>query len=236
MARRIALVGFSFLVASSFVQAADLPANLKDGIDKANEAFEKNMTAIKERMVKRFDAQDQAVRKNTQMKAVDRQAALDTLAAEKVRFEKYGLLPFSGLMRDDSMAYLKEVNAARLPALKAYDKGITHFQKGKNDTDAAALTTDMKATLRAKAVGVWVCSPSDKKKDLELHLSDNYTIWGDTKHSWSFSAEGFRTAIRGEDGGTANYVWKVGNKGDTALGDNKSPLTYKAVIPERRKQ
>jgi hypothetical protein len=139
-------------------------------------------------------------------------------------------------MRDDSLAYLKEVNAARAPALKAYDEGIKHLRAVRDDAGAAELAAAMRVTLGAKLVGLWVCTTPDRRKNMEVHLSDDYTIWADAKHSWALTADGFETSIQGEDGGTATYAWRVGGEGDTALGDNKSPLTCEAFIPERRRQ
>lgn len=164
--------------------AADLPPDLRKGIDDAVTAYRTGTKKADAALLAALTKEIDRTRK-LPLKAEERQAVIQQLAAEKDAFERDGTIPFSPRMRAASIDYLRDVRAAGRPAELAYDKAIDFFTKGKDDASAAGLVAEKQKALAPAMVGLWHVEVTNKKQTQQwkVPLRADGTAGG--KNTWS---------------------------------------------------
>jgi hypothetical protein len=155
-------------------------------IEKARSAYEKAREKHQAELVKQFD---NAAERITRLKlgAEERAKRVDVVKAEKERFEKRGLIPWSESMRPHLAAYQKNLALAEAPLRKAFEQEMDRALKAKNTEQVNRLRADRAAALEAKVVATWFHTPPPGLPPTELRLYSNGTINGpDAKPTWSF--------------------------------------------------
>lgn len=131
-----------------------------------------------------FDKQIELVRKLPRLKADERQSQIEIIRVEKSTFEKHGTIPFSPVMRDDAIKYLKALAEADFQASKIYDKTIDYLTKKKDDAAAAEKVAEKKKVLAPKVVGKWQLTGINvKNNDIWIMYSNGTFQFA--KSSWA---------------------------------------------------
>ncbi len=190
--RMVYCLGFLLFAVSNHVSAFELPKTLRDGIDKAGTQYSDAYKAADEKLTLAFDKQIDLVRKTAKLKPAEKQAFIEAIESEKAAFAKHGTVPFSSPMRESTAVYLTQLDRARIPLAKAYDKAIEHAQvKDKDDTAAADLAAEKQMFLSPKVVGVWDCQGVNFKLSMKLTLYADFTGQSpETQRTWQFNKNG----------------------------------------------
>jgi hypothetical protein len=157
-------------------------------IEKARSAWEKAREKHQAELLKRFDDAAERIIKQ-KLSAEERAKRVEVVKAEKERFEKDGLIPWSESMRPHLAGYQKNLALAEAPLKTAFDRGIDRALKAKNATEVNRLRADLAAALDAKVVATWYHTPPPGfgLPPGELRLYSNGRIGSpDAKATWSF--------------------------------------------------
>jgi len=83
---------------------------------------------------------------------------IEAVKAEKNVFETRKLIPWSPLMRNAVLAYLRDLDSANIAVKKAYDRHIAAAMKAKDDPTIAKLRAEMLAAAPRELLGTWICT------------------------------------------------------------------------------
>lgn len=163
-----------------------------NAIEKATAQYSAAYKAADEKLILAFDKQIELVRKTAKLKPAEKQTFIDAIESEKAAFEKHGAVPFSSPMRESTAAYLTQLDRARTPLMKAYDKAIDHAQvKDKDDAAAADLAAEKEKLLSPKVVGTFDCQGVNFKLSMKLTLNADFTGQPAKPHrTWTINKNG----------------------------------------------
>lgn len=116
---------------------------------RACQLYADNLAKARRKLLDQFDDAVGSLRKRIG-KADERLAVITILEAEKARFEKEGLVPWSLPMQADTAKYLLEVQQARGPSEALFQKVISHFVA--KDLDTASSVDALKHKVLAPLV------------------------------------------------------------------------------------
>lgn len=117
---------------------------------RACQLYADNLAKARRKLLDQFDDAVGSLRKRIG-KADERLAVITILEAEKARFEKEGLVPWSLPMQADTAKYLLELQQARGPSEALFQKVISHFVSRK-DLDTASSVDALKHKVLAPLV------------------------------------------------------------------------------------
>src|SRR5262249_55944890 len=120
-------------------------------IEKARSAYDKAREKHQAELLKRFDEAAERITKQ-KLGAEERAKRVEVVKAEKERFEKQGLIPWSEWMRAYLAGYQKNLALAETPLRKAFDRAIDQALKAKNTEEVNRLRAALPAALDAKGV------------------------------------------------------------------------------------
>ena len=124
------------------------------GLDKARSVFDKAREKDRDELLQRFDREVERIT-TQRLAAEERAKRINILNAEKERFEKHGLIPWSESMRPYLVAYQKNRARAEAPLEKAFDQEIDKALRAKDTEEVNRLRADMSAVLGAKVLATW---------------------------------------------------------------------------------
>ncbi|CAN0403690.1 unnamed protein product [Phaeothamnion confervicola] len=163
-------------------RAADPPTE----IEKARAAYEKAREKHQAELLKQFDEATERVTKQ-KLGAEERAKRIDALKAERGRFEKDGLIPWSESMRAHLAGYQKNLALAEAPLKKAFDREIDRALKARNTEQVNRLRADLAAALDVKVVAAWSHGTEQPGSGHEIKLYSNGRIGGpDGGATWAF--------------------------------------------------
>jgi serine/threonine protein kinase len=122
------------------------PPRPQSEIEKARAQLEKSRAQARNKLLSDFDATITRLGKG---------ALIEVVKAEKKRFEKSRLVPWSAPMRPYMLAYLFSLRAALQTAGHAYTAEIASQVESKNDQQAADLRAEWKAVQDGEVVARW---------------------------------------------------------------------------------
>jgi hypothetical protein len=176
-------MSIALVIASAVVWAAgaDEPPT---GLDKARSAYDKAREKHRGELLKRFD---EVVERITTQKsgAEERAKRIDVVNAEKERFEKDGLIPWSESMRPHLVTYQKNLGLAEAPLRKAFDREIDLALKAKDGEQVNKLRTDLAIALDVKVVATWTHDAAGLKSETKLY-SNGKLHSPNHKATWTF--------------------------------------------------
>src|SRR5262245_46489518 len=97
-------------------------------LEKARSAYDKAREKQHAELLKRFDDVAERITKQ-KLGAEERAKRVEVVTAEKERFEKKGLIPWSESMRSHLAGYQKNLALAETPLRKAFDRAIDRALK-----------------------------------------------------------------------------------------------------------
>lgn len=151
------LVATALLLTLSFVLTAyssdPLPTTIARGLKDAKEKFTSESEEAKLDLLAAFTEATDRLRDTPRITDAELAAGIETISAEKERFEKTGRIPFSQPMRAATITYLKRTNSAHTLLTKWYDKAAAHHLRSKNDTAALAVKAEKEKVIDARIVG-----------------------------------------------------------------------------------
>jgi hypothetical protein len=157
-------------------------------IEKARSAYKKAREKQQAELLKRFeDAADQIIK--LKLGAEERAKRVEVVKAEKERFEKEGLIPWSEAMRGHLAGYQKNLALAEAALSKAFETAMDRALRAKNTEEVNRLRADLTAALDAKIVATWHHTPPTGfgLPAADLRLYSNGKIGSpDAKATWSF--------------------------------------------------
>jgi hypothetical protein len=213
--------------------ADDLPKSLQDGIDKSVTQYSDARKTADEKMLTAFGKQTDLVRKTSRLAAAEKQSLIEAIAAEKAAFEKHGTVPLSTPMRDVSANYLKQLDRARTPVKKAYDKAIEHMQvKAKDDSTAADLAAERDKLLDPKLIAVFDCQGINFKLTMKLTLFEDFTGQPAKPHrTWEITKTGIvmRFPSPNAPGGFFVETCTFDDLGQTFVSKNQEGGSYRGT-------
>lgn len=215
-----------FIAASNCLgYGTDLPAKLQDDLDRGKTRFEEEIKTADEALRQSFDKAVNSARSLPKLSAEERRQMIDSIEAEKAIFEKLGHVPFSSVMRVDTVSYLNRIQKAEIAISKLYDRAIEYHTMHKNDESARLLVAEKKRAIEPKVVAKWiethpknvtgtatllsngmlqepkrVASWTLDKKQLVISLKDKNAPGGAWIDSWTISANGMQAEARNQKG------------------------------------
>jgi hypothetical protein len=202
------------------VGADDPPTDL----DKARLTYDKAREKHRTELLKHFDDELDRIPKQ-KLAAEERAKRIDIVKAEKERFEKEGLIPWSESMRAHLAGYQKNLALAETSLRKAFDREIDRALKAKNAEEVNRLRADLAKALDANVVATWSHKPPPGLPPGTLRLYSNGKIGSpDAKATWSF--QGGTLTLRWPDptapGGAWLDVCPVSADGQSYAGKNQN--------------
>lgn len=134
--------------------SGDLPSELKRALFDHKEALK----VAREKLLVAFDTAQKKVKQQRRLSAQDRSELLDAVDAEKTRFEKAELYPWSEPMRDDFLKYLKAVKLAEADLSREFNREIEKTLKSGDEARATDLRRRLESITAPKPVAHWVHS------------------------------------------------------------------------------
>lgn len=215
----IKLIGVACLLAihCNFCGGAD---NRTADLSKANTTYEEARNKARAELTRGFD---QAIDKVGRQKlaAEERLKMIDILKAEKERFEKKELIPWSEPMRPYLASYQRTLAAAEADLKRAYQRAIDRALKNKADDEIERLRTDLTAALDAKVLALWKHLPGNQVRTIRLW--SNGRLGEDGKSNWTYERGTLtlRFADPKAPGGFWIDVCQVSQDGTTYSGENQ---------------
>ncbi|QJX00244.1 hypothetical protein [Frigoriglobus tundricola] len=177
------LVAITIVTTFARVDGADDPPT---EIEKARSAYEKAREKHQAELLKQFDEAAERITKQ-KVAAEERAKRVDAVKAEKGRFEKEGLIPWSESMRPHLAGYQKNLAVAEAPLKKAFDRDIDRALKAKNTAHVNRLRADLITALDVKVVATWSHGTEVPGSGHEIQLYSNGKIGGpDSGATWTF--------------------------------------------------
>jgi hypothetical protein len=119
-------------------------------LQRACQLYADSLAKVRRKLLDQFDEAMSSNRKRIG-KADERLAVITILEAERARFEKEGLVPWSLPMQADTAKYLADLQLARGPSDALFQKVISHFVARK-DLDTASTVDALKHKVLAPLV------------------------------------------------------------------------------------
>jgi hypothetical protein len=156
-------------------------------IAKALAAYEKAKEKHQGELLKHFDDAADRIANKQKLGAEERAKRVEAVKAEKERFEKQGLIPWSEPMRPHLASYQKNVALAEAPLKKAFDRAIDRALKAKDNEQVNRLRADLATALDVKVVAAWFHKTEVPGSGHEIKLYSSGKIGGpDSRATWTF--------------------------------------------------
>jgi hypothetical protein len=114
------------------------------------------------------------------LKPEDRLHLIESVKAEKAAFETRKLIPWSPLMRNAVLAYLRDLASANLSIRKAYDRHISASIKSKDEPAVAILRAEMQAAAPRELLGIWHCKADRNSWTWKIYSDGTFDFGGKT--------------------------------------------------------
>jgi hypothetical protein len=176
--------------------APQLPANLQAELDKATRKYEQECAENNKKLLGAIDRAIERVRKAKALRGESQRQLLQVLTRERDAFQKDGTIPFSHAldqipMRSASREYMRAWRIEQARLMKAYEKGIAHFLRAKDDKAAEQHRAQMDKALAPKVVAVWSCHGVNFRRDFTWTLLSNGTVReADPPATWELEGNG----------------------------------------------
>ncbi len=197
-------------------------------IARARAELERARSDARQKLLASFDATLKRLAKTDD--AADQSSLLAIVRAERTRFEKRGLLPWSEPMRASMLAYWHTVRAARDAIEQAYNVEIDLLAKQDKNDRVDQLRTELGEVLGDEVVARWNHQPPGNAAVISLLIDGK--IKEDSTASWSFDEEGV-LRLRWPNGDAPGGVWidtcQVSPDGSSYAGENNN-LVRRAPI------
>ncbi|HEY7426986.1 MAG TPA: family 16 glycoside hydrolase, partial [Gemmataceae bacterium] len=190
----------------------------------AAKAYEKACKDARAKLLKAFDTVlDQLAKRKGSIEA--RLKLIDTLKAEKTRFEYPGLIPWSAPMRPHVDQYLAELTVAQDKFRRAYNSLIDAQLRAKNESKVDDLRAELKKRIDVQVMAKWRYYLNGREVALHTLYSNGKigNIYG--KATWTY-AKGvltFRFPAPNGPGGAWIDTLNVSADGTTCAGTNNAP-------------
>ena len=144
-------------------------------IDLAISKYEESSMAADAVLLAAIDREIENVRKQPRLTGEQQQQLIDALGVEKATFEQHRTIPFSPRMRAAANVWVNNIEKARIPAAKTYDKVIGRLTRAKEDEEAAQRQDEKQRLVGPKVIGVWDCKHYTLDKiSYRLYLYSNH--------------------------------------------------------------
>lgn len=160
----------------------ELPPKLEQDLTRAKEAYRDEFKAANEALSEACGKAIENLRKSSKLSGDPLVKAIESLEAERVRFDKFGRVPLSQPMRSATVLYLKRIQKAEITLSKVYDSAIAYYTKKKQDDDAKQLVADKDTVIVRNTV-------------IHLQRLDTGVVWTllsdgtDGPRTWSIDAK-----------------------------------------------
>lgn len=162
-------------------RADEPPRHLKE----ARSAYEKARDKQRDELLRRFDDAVEGIGKQRQ-RGEERAKRVDVVNAERERFEKEGLIPWSEPMRHYLAGYQKNLKQAEDSLKKVYNTDIDKALRAKENHGVNQLRADLAVILDVKVVATWShANERGDKEEIKLY-SNGKMRDPDGGSAWAF--------------------------------------------------
>jgi hypothetical protein len=214
-------------------EARARPEPPKSEIDEARAQLERSGTEARKKLLAGFDATLKRLGKSKEA-AEENAARIDVVKAEKARFEKRNLLPWSEPMRPYMLAYLHSLRAVRETVGHVFSDEIDKQAGQKNQEQADQLRAEWQRLQGGEVVARWVHHVNmDSGGVISLYANGKIGDPG-SDNTWTF--EGGVLTLRWPNSDAPGGVWvdtcPVSSDGKTYSGENQQKVSISGDYSE----
>lgn len=160
-----------------------------DALEPAREKYTRALNETDSKLLKDFD---KTIENTTKQKLPTEQklALLDTLKAEKKRFEERNFIPMSELMFPFLPVYFQSMQTAESQLRKSYSVEIEKALKAKNEQVVKDLRSDLERTIAPKVVARWRHQAGIGPGSIMVLYSNGKIGSPDSQNTWTLSKDG----------------------------------------------
>ena len=207
---------------------ADLPEKIREELDRGKNRLESEFNAAEETLLSSFDRKISNARSAPKLTGEEKQQLITSIEAEKSLFETIGHLPFSSVMRTETIEYLNKVQKAEIALAKIYDRAVEYHTKQKNDEAARALVAEKNQSIEPKVAAKWTTTdPNLKNRTDTLTLLSNGSVKGWVGRTWTLDQRQLVTRWKKKDAPGGAWVDTCELSADGMHFDAKNQNGYK---------